>query len=85
MPNIARITDEGSHGGMIVTGSPDTFVNGLACARIGDTYDCAQHGPNPIVTGSPDSFANSRNIARVGDVAACGAVIVTGSPDTFAN
>lgn len=85
MPNVARITDQGSHGGEIVTGSPNTIVNGLLCARIGDTYNCAIHGPNPIVTGSPDVFVNGRAVARIGDSTACGAVIVTGSPDTFAN
>lgn len=85
MPEVARITDRGSHGGRIITGSPDVFVNQLNVARIGDTYDCAIHGPNPIVTGSPDTFANGRNVARIGDITACRAVIVTGSPDTFAN
>lgn len=85
MPRVARIGDQGSHGGVIITGSPDTFANLRNVARIGDTYLCAIHGPNPIVTGSPDTFANLRNVARIGDSTACGAVIVTGSPDTYAN
>lgn len=69
----------------MVTGSGDTLTNGIPTARIGDTYDCPIHGPNPIVTGSPDVLVNSRNVARIGDQTACGASLVTGSPDTFAN
>lgn len=85
MRRIVRIGDPGSHGGVVVTGSPDVDVNGIPMARIGDTYACPIHGPNPIVTGSPDSDANSRAIARVGDLTACGATLVDGSPDTFCN
>lgn len=85
MPKVARLGDPGSHGGVIVTASPDVYANGIKVARIGDTYACPIHGPNPIVEGSPDVYANDRKVARVGDATACGAVISDGSPDTFAN
>jgi uncharacterized Zn-binding protein involved in type VI secretion len=85
MPRVVRIGDSGSHGGVVTTGSPDTFANDREVARIGDTYGCPIHGPNPIVTGSPDTFANSRAVARVGDATACGATLTTGSPDTYCN
>jgi uncharacterized Zn-binding protein involved in type VI secretion len=85
MPQVARIGDAGSHGGVIVTASEDVLTNGLGTARVGDTYACPLHGPNPIVTGSPDVTANSQPVARVGDQTACGATITTGSPDTLAN
>lgn len=82
---IARIGDPHSHGGQIVTGSPDTRVNGLAIARVGDWASCPHHGMQPIVTGAGLTTCNGRPIARVGDVLACGAVITAGSPNTFCN
>lgn len=82
---MCRVGDAGSHGGAILTGSPDYFDNGQAVARVGDLYGCPEHGPNPLVEGSPDSYANSKRIVRVGDHAACGAVMVTGSPTTYVN
>ena len=83
--SAARVGDPGSHGGVIVTGSPHTYVNGRRLARVGDTYACILHGPNPIIQGSPDTWANGQQVARVGDATACGAVIADGSPDTWVN
>jgi len=85
MAEVIRIGDPGSHGGAVSSGSPDTFANGLKVARIGDTYDCPIHGPNPIASGSPDTFANGRKVARVGDTTACGATLQGGSPNVEAN
>jgi uncharacterized Zn-binding protein involved in type VI secretion len=85
MAKVVRVGDPGSHGGAVSTGSPDVTANGIAVARVGDTYNCPIHGPNPITSGSPDTFANGQAIARVGDSTACGATLVDGSPDTFCN
>lgn len=85
MPKVIRIGDPGSHGGAVSTGSPDTFANGLAVARVGDTYNCPIHGPNPIVTGSSNVIINGKSVARVGDSTACGATLISGSPDVSAN
>jgi uncharacterized Zn-binding protein involved in type VI secretion len=79
MPRDARIGDTGSHGGVIVTGSPNTIDEGRQSARIGDIYMCALHGPNPIVSGSPQTVVNNRKNARISSVTACGAVIVSGA------
>ena len=83
----ARLGDTTSHGGVIVTGAPRTFVNGRPLARLGDLHVCPipGHGVNPIVTGSPDTITEGRPNARIGDATACGAVIITGSPDTTDN
>jgi uncharacterized Zn-binding protein involved in type VI secretion len=85
MPAVVRVGDAGSHGGAVVSGSPDTRTNGKQTARVGDIYGCPIHGLNPIVTGSQDVLVNGRRVARVGDQTACGATLVSGSPDTFAN
>jgi uncharacterized Zn-binding protein involved in type VI secretion len=85
MPAVIRIGDPGSHGGTVTSGSPDTTVNGLAVARVGDTYNCPDHGPNAITNGSPNVTANGQAVARVGDQTACGATLQGGSPDVELN
>ena len=85
MPRICRVGDAGSHGGAILSGSPNVFDNGDAVARIGDIYGCPIHGPNPLVSWSPNVYCDDRQVVRVGDKAECGAVMVSGSPTTWAN
>lgn len=84
---VVRLGDPGSHDGAaqgeVIEASSDVFANGLGVARVGDTYLCPIHGPNPIVSGSPSVWANGRRVAGVGDTTECGAVLVDGSPDTF--
>jgi uncharacterized Zn-binding protein involved in type VI secretion len=80
---VARLGDAGSHGGTIITGASKIFVNNKPMARVGDTYDCPKHGPNPIVTGAPHVFGQGQSVAHVESRTACGATIITGSPDTF--
>jgi uncharacterized Zn-binding protein involved in type VI secretion len=80
---IARLGDTGTHGGAIITGSMDVFVNGIPVARVTDTYLCPFHGPNPIIMGSALLTANNLQVARIGDPTACGATIATGSFNTW--
>lgn len=87
MRPIARLTDQISHGGNIIGGSPDVLVNDLPVARLGDPVFCDIHSIPPegsiqfIVTASLTKFANSLGIASIGDLISCGATITTGSPD----
>lgn len=83
MPAIARVGDSASHGGTLITGSPNVLTNGKSVCRLGDTYACPQHGNNPIVSASTNVNANDKGVARVGDATSCGATITSGSPDTF--
>lgn len=80
---VARMGDTGSHGGMILSGSPTTQANGRPIAHVQDIYGCPVHGPNPIITGAPNIFGGAREIAYVGSKTACGAIITQGSPDVF--
>lgn len=85
MPRIIRLGDPGSHGGHVATASPDVWADGARVARVGDTYYCPEHGPNPITSGSPNVTANGQAIARVGDSTACGATLEGGAPAAFCN
>lgn len=85
MPAIIRLGDPGSHGGEVTTASPDVLAQGERVARVGDTYDCLIHGPNPIITGSSNVMANGQPVARAGDTTACGAILQGGATATFCN
>ncbi|HKO09301.1 MAG TPA: PAAR domain-containing protein [Alphaproteobacteria bacterium] len=78
MPPVARITDLGSHGGAITTGSPNVMAGYLPVARLTDVYTCTVHPPNPIVTCSTTVFANYLGVVRIGDLTTCTAAISTG-------
>lgn len=79
MPGVARLGDSISHGGRIISASGDTFADGLAVARIGDSVMCDKHGLTHIVNGAEGTTTNKLQTARVGDSTACGATIVEGS------
>lgn len=82
--NVARQGDLHSHGGQIITGSPDVYVNGERAARLTDLAMCPQHGVVEIIQGSATVYANGLQVARQGDLLACGAVIIGGSSDSYA-
>jgi len=82
MPAAARVTDTHagicSHGlpccphgvsGVIVGGSPNVFVNGLAGARLGDpvVHSCPHCGTGVISSASSTVTYNSIPAARKGD------------------
>jgi len=71
--------------GMIITGSPDIFINNRPAARAHvDKTICSKHsGTPPIATGSATVMFNNMPAARVDDTITCGAVIVEGSPDVI--
>ncbi|AJD58689.1 PAAR domain-containing protein [Synechococcus elongatus] len=83
-PGIARLNDVTDHGGIIITGSDDTFVNSRPVARKDDLHACPLHGLNTIITGSRTVFTNQRPTARIGDLCSCGAAIIEASEDTGA-
>lgn len=87
MPKVARVGDTSDHGGHIVAGSPTTFADGIAVARIGDDHYCPipGHGTTPIVsTPNTNTKADGLLVAVVGAEADCGAIINVGSPTTNA-
>jgi uncharacterized Zn-binding protein involved in type VI secretion len=79
MPQAARQGDPTDHGGVIVSGSPDTTIGGIPAARQAtDSHGCPNHGTVPIVTGSPTVLIDGTQAARVGDKLACGSAIASG-------
>ena len=70
---VARVGDLFVDTDAIASGSPDVFINGIACARLSDPttgHTLPGHGfyPSvPITTGSGSVFVNSLPIARLTD------------------
>ncbi len=75
-------------GGTIVSGSPDTFINGAPAARVGDKVAPhsrrGSHRAAILAKGSPDVFVNGQPLVREGDAASCGHP-ASGSSDVFVN
>lgn len=70
--------DAGSHGGAITSACSRHYANnGRLIARLGDTYACPIHGPNPISGGaSPVLEVEGAMAALNGSTAACGAAMI---------
>jgi uncharacterized Zn-binding protein involved in type VI secretion len=86
MPQVARLGDASSHGGVIVSSASKTYVNGVLVARVGDSHSCPipGHGVTPITNGSGNFTCEGAVTAVIGSVCGCGAVITTGGATTFA-
>ena len=83
MPLIARLGDPGTHGGNVCSSAIRSYAEDILIARVGDTYCCPIHGPNPIVTGCIRTWCEAvsiddpiHQIAFDGSLTACGASII---------
>jgi uncharacterized Zn-binding protein involved in type VI secretion len=83
MPLIVRFGDPGSHGGAVCSSATRSYAEGILISRIGDTYCCPIHGPNPIVTGCSHTHAEGPLIAFDGSLTACGATISATASHTW--
>jgi uncharacterized Zn-binding protein involved in type VI secretion len=76
---IVRLGDKTTHGGAVVTASPNHTVRGVGIARVGDMVSCPKpgHGDNAIVEGSPVFSIGGRKVALHGHHAACGCALIS--------
>ncbi|AZC67583.1 PAAR domain-containing protein [Pseudomonas chlororaphis] len=63
----------------ITSASPDTQINFLGAARVGDVCGCGA----VITTGFPSIIVDYRPLAHLGSPTSHGGSIISGSPDTF--
>jgi uncharacterized Zn-binding protein involved in type VI secretion len=72
------VGDTTSHGGVVVSGSPKTLINGHPVARIGDMVTCPLCKPHlfKIVEGYSPFTDNNMAIALSGHKTACGATLI---------
>lgn len=74
------VGDTTDHGGVVVTGSPATDIDGKPVARVGDIVRCPKHGRNGetfIATGDPTCIIDGQSAARHGDKTSCGAILIS--------
>lgn len=77
MPAIAHLGDPISHGGTIITASPNVCAQSIAVARVTDQAMCSEHGLVTIVTGAETVLVNELPAAHNGSVCSCGAVVIS--------
>lgn len=66
-----------SHGGTVISGSPQTTHNGIPVARKGDKVICKKcKKVTTILSGDASFIVDGAPIARGGDVTSCGAKLI---------
>ncbi|WP_207001578.1 PAAR domain-containing protein [Trinickia mobilis] len=81
----ARQGDPTAHGGAVLNGSGNVFINGSPAAFAGcSTTSCPVHcSGQAVVQGSSTVFINNVPAVFVGSPTSCGAAITAGSPNVF--
>ncbi|MBH0096696.1 PAAR domain-containing protein [Psychrobacter sp. NZS113] len=66
-----------THGGKVISGSPQTTHNGIPVSRKGDKVICKKCKKlTTILTGDASFIVDGAPIARAGDVTSCGAKLI---------
>jgi uncharacterized Zn-binding protein involved in type VI secretion len=80
-----RVGDHIAHGGSILTGSPDVFINQLPAGFVGaSAVSCGLHvSVQAIATGASKVFINGLNAAHMASCSSCGSAASTASKDVF--
>jgi uncharacterized Zn-binding protein involved in type VI secretion len=79
MRGIIRLNDTTSHGGKVIAAAPNSFVMGLAVARMGDKCVCPLpgHGTCVIAEGDPAVLIDGVPVAFHGHKTTCGAILLS--------
>jgi uncharacterized Zn-binding protein involved in type VI secretion len=79
MRNVIRLNDPTSHGGKVISASPNSEAMGAAIARKGDLCSCPLpgHGVCKIAEGDPDVLIDGVPVAFEGHKADCGALLIS--------
>lgn len=83
---IIVVGDRTDHGGVVISGSPFTDIDGKQIARIGDRVTCPKKGHGSvttIVTGDNTAIIDGQPVARHGDKTACGATLLSSQITTY--
>ncbi|MGO2734033.1 PAAR domain-containing protein [Psychrobacter sp. AOP42-A1-21] len=66
-----------THGGTVITGSPQTTHYGIPIARKGDKVVCKKcKKVVTIITGDPSYIVDGAPVARAGDMTSCGSKLI---------
>ena len=80
---IIVLGDRTSHGGTVISASPESSIDGKGIARIGDMVACPRcRGVFPINQGDPSAMVDGAPAAYHGCKVACGASLIAGQQNT---
>ena len=86
---IIVVGDSTSHGGVVISGSPTSQLDGKAVARRGDKVDCpahypdgSPHGVNAIIEGEARHQVDGIPVAVEGCKTVCGCSLLGSSKHT---
>ena len=74
--------DTHSHGGRVLSGAPESRINGRAIARLNDPAICEIHGQTHIAKVSGNATFAGQQAACDGDQLACGAQLIASQSST---
>jgi len=79
MPNVIRLSDATSHGGVVISATGKAQVMGKAVARVGDHCTCPINGHSPctIIEGDPHDTIDGIPVAYEGHHTSCGATLIS--------
>lgn len=80
MPNVIRLGDPTSHGGLVIKVAATHYtIEGIPVAGIGDLCSCPipGHGVCTIVEGNPHHVVDGVPIAYEGHKTSCGASLIS--------
>ncbi|MDU7388372.1 PAAR domain-containing protein [Atlantibacter hermannii] len=77
MTRTICVGDKTSHGGVVMTGSSQIFIDDRAVARKSDKVSCPEHGDNIIIEGDENHDDNGLPVALENGHCACGAVLIS--------
>lgn len=82
MRGVIRLNDPTSHGGLVISASPQSKVLGVAVARKGDRCICPLRGHSAcvIAEGDPDVLIDGVPVAFHGHKTSCGATLISTMP-----
>jgi uncharacterized Zn-binding protein involved in type VI secretion len=83
MRPIIVVNDATTHGGKVLKGAPDTFIDDLIVARHGDPVSCPIHGLSTIESHDRSVLVDDLPVARDGDKTTCGATLIASQNNTF--
>jgi len=80
---IIVLGDRTSHGGTVISASPQSSIDGKPIARVGDMVSCPRcRGVYPISQGDPSAMVDGAAAAYHGCKVACGASLIAGQQNT---
>lgn len=77
--NVVRLGDPTTHGGMVISASSTTIVEGIAVALVGDLVSCPKkyHGVNMIIEGAETCYSDGKPIVIDSALCQCGCKVIS--------